>query len=563
MSLAMIGVLTDVSQQATAREFFELFKTPWEFYQPGRSCSVLLCVGDAAPSDLSARLIVIYSGHKLALDDLTGIEAAERGERKSAVQYRGVQIPIYGDLLSFAEEPAPDLLRDFADPAIRFSKLSGNAVIRIGYDLFGEVHRLLTSGQPVGNAAIPTLDWHIALLRELLVASGEVVAEIPPVPEGYQFLACLTHDVDHPMLRPHRFDATMFGFLYRATCGTLSDVLRKRKTWSNLWQNSLAALKLPLVYLGLAKDPWCQLDRYVGVEQKARSTYFVIPFEGRHGRTAQGMAPKLRAARYGAADISEPLCRLTSAGCEIGLHGIDAWMDAGSAKEEMDEVRAVAGAQEIGVRMHWLYFDDQSPAKLEQAGASYDSTVGYNETVGYRAGTAQAYAPPRTLRLLELPLHIMDTALFYPGHLGLTDKEASVLLDAMIGNALQSGGCLTINWHDRSIAPERLWGNFYARLVAELKQRGAWLSSARQAVAWFRKRRSARLGEVQTADGEVQWRIAGSADDGLPGMLLRIHYAPGIHEDTRLAQQADSSHRQDTIGMFINFPRTTSDAGRR
>ena len=45
------------------------------------------------------------------------------------------------------------------------------------------------------------------------------------------------------------------------------------------------------------------------------------------------------------------------------------------------------------MRMHWLYYDQQSPGVLEKAGAVYDSTIGYNETVGYRAGTTQAYKP--------------------------------------------------------------------------------------------------------------------------------------------------------------------------
>ena len=67
----------------------------------------------------------------------------------------------------------------------------------------------------------PTLDLHIAVLRDLIVASGAPLVEIPPVPEGYRFIACLTHDVDHPSIRQHRFDHTMFGFLYRAVVHSL------------------------------------------------------------------------------------------------------------------------------------------------------------------------------------------------------------------------------------------------------------------------------------------------------------------------------------------------------
>ena len=190
-----------------------------------------------------------------------------------------------------------------------------------------------------------------------------------------------------------------------------------------------------------------------------------------------------RAAHYGAGDISGQIRTLVSAGCEIGLHGIDAWADSSRACEELEEIRKIAGTPEIGVRMHWLYFDDQSPVTLERAGASYDSTVGYNETIGYRAGTTQAYGPLGTSRLIELPLHVMDTALFFPSYLHLSPAEARKRVGGMIDDAIRFGGCLTVNWHDRSIAPERLWGDFYVDLVAELKARGAWLTTAGERIS--------------------------------------------------------------------------------
>src|SRR3989441_13235624 len=121
--------------------------------------------------------------------------------------------------------------------------------------------------------------------------------------------------------------------------------------------------------------------------------------------------------------------------------------------------------------MHWLYFDDHSPVAPEKPGFSYDSTMGYNETVGYRAGTTQAFKPLQATRLLELPLHAMDTALFFPSHLNLSAKEAGKLVHAIIENAPQFGGVVTVNWHDRSIAPERLWDRFYKIGRASCRER--------------------------------------------------------------------------------------------
>ena len=63
------------------------------------------------------------------------------------------------------------------------------------------------------------------------------------------------------------------------------------------------------------------------------------------------------------------------------------------------------------------------------------------------------YKPLDATRLLELPLHVMDTALFYPSYRNLSPQQARMQLRQMVDNAVHFGGTLTINWHDRSIAP--------------------------------------------------------------------------------------------------------------
>ena len=214
---------------------------------------------------------------------------------------------------------------------------------------------------------------------------------------------------------------------------------------------------------------------------------------------------------------------MLAAGNEVGLHGLDAWRETAAARRERALVAEATGVVETGTRMHWLYFDQNSPAILDQAGFSYDSTVGYNETVGYRAGTSQVYKPPATVQLLELPLHVMDTALFYPGYLHLDENSAFTLVDSLIGHLKESGGVLTFNWHDRSLAPERLWGDFYLRLLRSLKAHRTWFPTAGQAVAWFRKRRHATVECI--SDGPDRVRIRGRLEtpDPLPDLLTRIH----------------------------------------
>lgn len=296
-------------------------------------------------------------------------------------------------------------------------------------------------------------------------------------------------------------------------------------------RNWTAAFSLPLVHLGIAKDFWYSFDRYLEIEKELPSTFFVIPKKGETGLDSTGNRPARRAARYDAVELKDHLDRVRKAGFEVGVHGIDAWRDQSKGAEELKRISEIIGSTELGVRMHWLYFDAQSPATLEAAGFSYDSTIGYNETVGFRAGTTQVFKPFTVACLLELPMHVMDTALFYPSYLDLSPASArSVVLDVM-KQAATYGGVFTVNWHDRSIMPERLWDDFYVQLLRDLKNSNPWFATAAQTVAWFRKRRSAAFNETISESGSSSIRISAKFEDTTPGLIVRI-YKPGTDQFT-------------------------------
>jgi hypothetical protein len=520
----MIGVIANPAERLIVSEFFELFKTPWEFYRSDCDYDVLLCSGECSFDQQSAKLILIYAGEKLEFDAQEQLEVTPR-KSPCMLSYRGTQLPIYGNSITFARRgTAVPLDTEQRPGALHLRRTRDSVVERIGYSLFAEIGTLLTAGQPGAYAGMPTLDLHIALLREMIVASGISLVEVPPIPQGYRFIACLTHDVDHPSIGEHRWDHTMLGFLFRAVFGSLSKLIRGRIQAKDLITNWAAAFKLPFVYMGLAQDFWRGFEqRYLELEKGLGSTFFVIPFKNYAGKNAHGVAPRKRASRYQARDIADAIRKITAAGCEVGLHGIDAWLDSSRARDELQEIRNLTRFSRIGVRMHWLYYSKQSPLALEQAGAAYDSTVGYRETVGYRAGTTQAYKPLEVKRLLELPMHVMDTALFYPSYLGLTSQKATKLLGQMVDHVAQVGGCLTINWHDRSLVPERLWYACYRDLLQDLKSRGPWFSTAGQAAAWFQKRRSVVFRADALKEGGVCAKVGADGADDLPGLRLRIH----------------------------------------
>ena len=518
----MIGVIADPTDHDVAREFFELFKTPWEFWRDGRAYDVVVSAGEVR-AGVSARLLIVYAGHRLAFDGAESLSFPGQAEHGTLLVYEGMTLPIYGNTIGFPDRKNSALMDQGSASCVLYSDSREDGIIaRLGYDLFKEVRHLLTIGQPSANASYPALELHISLLRDLINTTGISLVEIPPVPDGYSFIACLTHDVDHPSIRRHRFDHTVLGFLYRAVITSTASLLRRKIPMRALLRNWVAAARLPFVQIGLAQDFWYDFgEKYRAIEKDLPSTFFVIPFEGRPGITAVGAAPSLRAARYGAKDIATEIKKLVDSGCEVGVHGIDAWIDSSKGQEELSEIKQVAGAT-AGIRMHWLYFNEQSPIALEEAGAEYDSTVGYNDTVGYRAGTTQVYKHLQAKQLLELPLHAMDTALFYPSYLDLSSSDAMQRVSKMIENADKFGGCFTVNWHDRSLAPERNWDSCYRELIKELKDRGAWITTAGQAVAWFRMRRSVTFSDVDN-ETAIETSIERACGNELPKLSLRRH----------------------------------------
>jgi peptidoglycan/xylan/chitin deacetylase (PgdA/CDA1 family) len=312
-----------------------------------------------------------------------------------------------------------------------------------------------------------------------------------------------------------------------------------------------AVFTLPLVFLGIHRDPWYQFDRCFELEGDSPSTFFFIPYKNRVGEGFKEKRDKYRAAKYDVEDVYDILGDILARRCEAGVHGIDAWHSVMLGMNELDRLRAITGQQNIGIRMHWLCRNESTFRVLDQAGYHYDSTFGYNDSIGFRAGTAQVYMPFGVRQLLEIPLHIQDTALFNPGRMHATAWHAAQLCDQLIENVDKYKGVLTILWHQRSLGPERLWGNFYKMLIQKLRSKNAWLATAGGIVDWFQIRRLALF----KPNSEVEFACPFKNNSTVPPLVLRKYHcekgrvtkslpsAPGLG-------QSDYNFAEETIRPF-------------
>jgi len=524
---AMIGIVCVRGQERVVSELFELFKVPWEWYVEAKQYDVVIVTGDVNVFPQAKLLVVCGSERKSC--DLGPVTRLTAKPEAMLVEHGDCQLPIYGRLACFEQcQEAIARVRGTAQlVGIRYS-YQGQSVIRLGYDLFDEVQYLLEKGQPADQALVPTVDLHIGFLRQWIVGEGMYLVEIPPVPSGYGFIACLTHDVDFINMGDHKpFDRSVLGFIARSLFPRNLRDSRSEIVWSRILRNWRALLSLPAAYLGLSRDIWFDIDRYMVLERGLASTFYFIPLKGHAGESRDPTIPSWRAASYDVKEYRSLVKDLKHEGAEIGVHGIDAWQDIDLGAREGAILRSLCAEERVGIRMHWLYFSQQSPKMLEEAGYEYDSTSGYNEANGFRNGTTQVFCLPGSSKLLELPLIVMDTALFYSGRMGLSEAEAMKQCKGLIATLRTHGGVLTINWHTRSLSPERNWDSFYIELLGQLEIENVWFATAKSAVEWFRRRRRIRFEEVERTPRGVKVRLHGANSRDLPDFRLRVHRPAG------------------------------------
>jgi peptidoglycan/xylan/chitin deacetylase (PgdA/CDA1 family) len=289
----------------------------------------------------------------------------------------------------------------------------------------------------------------------------------PPRWRGARFAVALTHDVDTP------WRWTRAGI--RLSAGRL-----RRGDVSQL--GALARVPLHRVR---GTDPNWSFERMLELEGEhgARSTFFVM---AGHAHPADGAAPEVY-DRLRARLVET----LAEAGAEIGLHGsYTSADDAGRLAAEKETLEGLAGPL-AGHRYHYLRVDPNANlAAVEQAGFGYDSTLGFPDALGFRAGIAHPFRPWGT-RLVEIPLAAMDATLAEDRYLGLSAADAEPRLMALLDWAAEHGGGFAILWHNDRFDPPtaRGWDRLYARVLAAVRERGGVCTTAgelaEEANAWL------------------------------------------------------------------------------
>lgn len=324
---------------------------------------------------------------------------------------------------------------------------------------------------PLGLLYRPVVD-------EAWLTSG---GQRPIWPDGKPFGVCLTHDVDHVALRSlrqsmrvrtHGFrNVTTLTARMRNFLGFGFDVIRTMKR-----EDSRASL--------CCFEHWLEVEESVG----ARSTFFFWPgwdAVSKHHPSDCTYVLTDRVVFDGQkCTVAEVIRQIDRRGWEIALHA--SWYsynDVDELKRQKEALEKALGKDVVSVRQHFLHYDIRITPRIQcEAGFKYDSTLGFNDNVGFRFGTCYPFRlydlnAEEELPILEVPLIIQDGAMLSPTKGMRLDEHTAFQYIVQLTEAVERvGGVLTLLWHPNAIVRPHWW-NLYLRTLDYLKSKNAWFGT--------------------------------------------------------------------------------------
>jgi len=349
----------------------------------------------------------------------------------------------------------------------------------IHYDILGLTYWMLARVEEIGRTDLdnherfPAVSSHAykhsyldrPIVDEWLHLLGQVIQRQWPGVElkRHQFSIKVSHDVDRPSLYAFKPWST----IVRMMVGHII----KRRDLKAFYTAPFIKLFTQNELNGM--DPYNTFDWLMDVseENNLKSAFYFIC-----GKTNQEYD-----AEY---DVNHPVIRslirrINQRGHEIGLHPSYAtYLDPDLIQQEASKLRQVCLQEGVnrnywGGRMHYLRWSHPETLKAwEKIEMSYDSTLGYADSPGYRCGTCHefpAFEPLKQtmLNLRIRPLIFMENSLINNEHsrLGVT-QEVQDKISALKESCRKVDGSFVTLWHNCNFLSNN-FRTFYKSMIAD------------------------------------------------------------------------------------------------
>lgn len=174
--------------------------------------------------------------------------------------------------------------------------------------------------------------------------------------------------------------------------------------------------------------------------------------------------------------VRNALKELLDSGFQIGLHGSfnSAFLED-QLRNEKQILEEAINSNIHHTRQHWLNYEESITPYIHEKLFQFDSTLGWNDRIGFRSGIASRYRPydhknSKPFQYFITPQVIMDSNIFDYG--SGKEKELEVksfsILEAL-GNFNNSH--ISVSWHDRVFTNDYVWYDFYEQIQKKFSLR--------------------------------------------------------------------------------------------
>lgn len=168
--------------------------------------------------------------------------------------------------------------------------------------------------------------------------------------------------------------------------------------------------------------------------------------------------------------LQQQFKHLVSEGFEVGLHGsFKSAEDGRLLKREKEILESALGLPITKTRQHWLRYVEGRTPYLHDELFSQDSTLGWNDRLGFRSGCASRYNPydhknQKSFRFAEIPQVVMDSVI-YEYH--LDDSEVASVKAITLIELLRNckNARISLSWHQRTCSADYGWHKTYERML--------------------------------------------------------------------------------------------------
>lgn len=173
--------------------------------------------------------------------------------------------------------------------------------------------------------------------------------------------------------------------------------------------------------------------------------------------------------------LQKKINQLIEEGFEIGLHGsyFSATDDFQISKEK-EILEKNINHEVTKIRQHWLRYQERITPVLHNRYFKFDSTLGWNDQIGFRSGCAGRYRPydhqnQKGFDFMVTPQIIMDSTIFDYGT-NHEEKVTAKALSMIINLQRFKKPHVSISWHQRVSSTDYKWNILYEKILEDVRE---------------------------------------------------------------------------------------------